>query len=1307
MSTPAGPLRPADLSAPGRALARLVPQVYLTRDAALPDRPLLRLLEVLAAPLADLEAAVDQLLDDHFAERARAEVLPLIAELVGARLLGTDPRTNRAVIASTVGWRRRKGSPQTLEEVLRATTGWATEADEAAPSVLGTQDLDDLLRHRGRTAELTDPVALADPLGRRAAAGHAAPAPDGDPAADLRRLGAADALRPPVSPRTVDLDGWVRPERVVVRTSRLAVREVDRQEIVHLRAVAHRADPPDAPSRFVGLSLDPRGEHRDPAGRPVPFPLAAAHTTDGPAPDAPGLSEPAPAAAPAGRGFDLLTPAALAADTGRDADIVTLFVDDVPVVGGPAGAEAPQPLAYQPPGALPALRLADATRPGPGERWELQVAAVDRPDTVAAGLADAAAAPATTPGADNPVVLETVAEPGGSAAPRTTAAGLVPRAGARAAVRVRRLAGSGYRRDAGTARWSVLDGAPLRGHPISPVVALADPAGTLLVRAEHPPGGAPRLARLRPDTDAAAWEAVPLDLPGLATALLGDAGDAGPRLAAAAAGEALLVAGPVQDADRPAALGLWLVAAPGSAGPLTGVRLDAPGSTAPADRFLAATCVAAGRLWLYGGEDRATGAPLADLWSADAAAPGGWTRHRTRHAPPRTGGRLVALGGGLALLGGARHRGGLAGTVLLVDPAAERPVWTELPALPIEPDRPGVLWARADGPDLEVVAWPDRARPRTLRLTAGSRAWTDGGPDAGDAPNPPAEGDAAFAGDRLLVPGPVPLPPSEVVLSVGGRGVLAFLPALDPADGGVDLFLLDTDGSAERWTVPGTTAGAGLRLGAGRAEPSDRRDAPGRRLGVPGRLGRTEFRLGQRSLGPWDQPLALDLDGVVGLDPRLGRLLLPRAVVAGGRVSASYRTGRAEALGAGFAEPGRAVTDDWQEPPDPVPGRWTPATAPELDTTLAAGPAAVTAQVVPGRDGEVLDGVPCVTGPGAAVRRDAPPIRPGVRAHVVAVPGSPRLEADTVTLAQGDVFSLFGSASGAVPHVAAEDGVSLRLQERLAAGDDPGAGPTWFLTGLSTDGAVELLVGAGLLDLRWCDLAPPRRDDGATRTGVRVAGAAGPAGAVPRWPLPEPGEGLDPAAVGAGSVARPVTVRLVGCVVGRIEVPPWATVVAAGCTFDAGPGTAEAIAAAGAAVRLRHCTVRGDVTAGLLEASSCLIRGRVDADRPDRSWLRHCAVDAGSVAATGGPLRYRTAEGPISLVSVAATDPLYLVPDDNNAPGVTGAGERGLQPGAHGRRVRGLAELTGRTTEFLPFGLVPHHLDRAAFDLRRMNRRQP
>jgi hypothetical protein len=256
-------------------------------------------------------------------------------------------------------------------------------------------------------------------------------------------------------------------------------------------------------------------------------------------------------------------------------------------------------------------------------------------------------------------------------------------------------------------------------------------------------------------------------------------------------------------------------------------------------------------------------------------------------------------------------------------------------------------------------------------------------------------------------------------------------------------------------------------------------------------------------------------------------------------------------------------------------------------------------------------------------------------------------------------------------------------------------GPRWFLTGLSTDGAVELLVAAGLLDVRWCDLAPPRRDDAvpadgtAARLAVRVAGAG-------RGGLPAPG-------VPGGSGPRPVTLRLVGCVLGGLVVPPWVRVVAAGCTIDAGADGALALDAAGASVRLRACTVRGRVRAGVLEASSTVLRGGVAVDRA--GWLRYSVLDAAGAGRDRVPVLYESVRAPVSLASLDSTSPYYLLLDENNPPAVLAAGEGGALPGAHGDRSRSLAELAGRAADAVPLGLVAHQQDRAAEALRRMNRR--
>src|SRR6478609_2785239 len=162
------PQRLAELSPAGAALARLVPSVYLSRNDAVPGRPLLSLIDVIADQFNALQKAAAALLDDRFVERASPTALSLLADLVGATLTGDDPAMHRAVVARTLHWRRRKGTLATLEDVLTDTSGWPAEVDEAYRSLLLDQDLARLQPWRGRTAVLWDPITLADPLTRRA-----------------------------------------------------------------------------------------------------------------------------------------------------------------------------------------------------------------------------------------------------------------------------------------------------------------------------------------------------------------------------------------------------------------------------------------------------------------------------------------------------------------------------------------------------------------------------------------------------------------------------------------------------------------------------------------------------------------------------------------------------------------------------------------------------------------------------------------------------------------------------------------------------------------------------------------------------------------------------------------------------------------------------------------------------------------------------------------------------------------------------------------------------------------------------------
>ncbi|HEX2063830.1 MAG TPA: hypothetical protein VHE80_05365, partial [Acidimicrobiales bacterium] len=268
------PQRLSELGRPARVLAELVPGIYLGRNDDVEGRPLFVLLEVLSRPLAELEEAVEQLHDDHFVERASPEALPLIGDLVGARLLSDDPRTLRTVVSRTLHWRRRKGSLRTLEDVLSLTSGWATEVDEGFRSLLVTQDLAHLVPWRGRDAVVWDPVALADPLSRRAPvstvprqsrAGELVERERDESVEDaLVRLGRADAGRPAVSPRTVDFLGWAQPDRVVLRSSRLVWAELDEVELVSPRPVLHRTDDAIA---HVGFPLDRLGRSLPLAGR--------------------------------------------------------------------------------------------------------------------------------------------------------------------------------------------------------------------------------------------------------------------------------------------------------------------------------------------------------------------------------------------------------------------------------------------------------------------------------------------------------------------------------------------------------------------------------------------------------------------------------------------------------------------------------------------------------------------------------------------------------------------------------------------------------------------------------------------------------------------------------------------------------------------------------------------------------------------------------------------------------------------------------------------------------------------------------
>ena len=1310
------------LSPTARELAGLMPGVYLSRDQVLTDahggrRPLLGLLEVLAEPLDDLREAIRMLLDDSFVERASPDALPLLADLVGARLLGEHPGTNRAVVARAIHWRRRKGTLRTLEQVLSATSGWDAEVDEAFRSLLQTQDVTWPVLWRGRTALLTDPIAVADPLSRRAR-NQPTTGPGGVTSRSplipslgaevgdsleltLRRLGAVDAGRHAASPRTIDFAGWVRPEIAVIRTSRMSINERDR--VPCQPVVAPVAD------RFRRIVLDPRGGAQPLAGLvPVePLELTGGLTE---------VHEPSdPPAVDVRR--DLLTPTDLAADPegALNADLATVWVDGA-ILAGP-----PPPTAGGPPGAAPVkpvvghrnavIRFADEERPSGDDEWTIEALAVRDPAQLGSNAGEAI----------NPVVATTTLRHGvGQRNPEVvTDAGRVAQAGASLGIRMTRSRlDRGAHRDQG-GQWSDVAVAPRLRVPASDTVRLVDGGQEVFARLERD-GDDLVVATWRPgggnggdDT----WQTAPLDFDALGPAGRPDVQSLvpGPALMAVAHDTAVLVIGPTEAVAPRPGLAVWQISDVGAGAPAI-ARLDDVATPArPDTRRLAGVCITGGLLVVHGGER--DGQVLADLWQLPLTGPdqGAWRPRLVRNAQHRTGGRLVAgqTDGVVTLLGGASTHGTLDGGVYRADLNEARPRWEARPTLPVSQGKPGVLWAHRVADGIEAIVWADRTRPRSWLLGDGDAAWRSAaGGEASAGPNPPAEGDVVLDGGAMWVVAPPPLPPSEIIVRLGGgEAQLCALPAVDLTTAeDSDVFLVDADGSTRRWFAAGDPARPSLRLGAGRAADTSRRSAGERstsggrlgggdaRMGLPGRLSWQPLLLRQASLGVWDQSLVLADDTAIWLDPRLGRLAIPislggsvpddllpdgHGLHPAGDVEVSYRVGRPTEIGAGFGPPDRQVPTRWQEPDTP-PTRtvddddhlFALPPPPDVDESRPGGPAPISAFVDP-----------LSVDTGAEPRRVAtlPDALPGDEhgAHIVGVVGSPRLAPTTLVVNEPDIVSIFRADEGGYPHITAEAGTSLTITERLVEGSQPDAGPQMFLAGLSLAGAVRLALSAGVVDLRWCDLGSPGGDV-ADRTGVRVAGAGrqdGPSLST----IPEPR----------------IVVRLVGCRVGVLEVPPWAVVVAAGCTFDAGSTDDLALAAAGARLRLRDCTVRGRTAAGWLEASSCAFAGTVRAGRPDLGWLRHCVLPAGGNA----PLEYASVRHPLSLASVTPANPRYLVLDDNNGADVLSTGERDTPPGAHADRRRRSVELTERTQEFLPLGMVAHHLDRTTLDLYRMDRR--
>ncbi|CAM3927250.1 hypothetical protein G4177_11715 [Corallococcus sp. ZKHCc1 1396] len=1212
------------MSHPSQRLLQLLPGLYSARDAVLADHPLLKLLAVLGTELDAFSRAVDQLWDDHFVERAGPQALPLLAELLGARLITGDPRVQRGVVARSVAWRRRKGTLASLEEMLSVTSLWDAEVDEAFRSLLETQDLNDLLPWRGRTAVVWDPIGLADPLTRRSPGVErprdgipergpllgVAPGETLDQA--LRRLGRADAGRHAASPRTLDLLGWARPDVALIRTARLT--PVELEEVT--------------PAEVHVLPNGYRGFRVDPLDRDGPLvwlqPLERADLTGG----LTARHEPEPASSGTGRtAAMLLTPTALAedADAAERADALTVSVDGIPLVGPEALPLLRGPLPTAPVGPTPTLRFADRGRPAPGDQWRL---------TLLAARVDA----------DTPL-LSSVLEPGALNTVTVTPEANQLLGGTTAALLVERLKGTPRLRDTDGA-WRDLTPGIRLGLPRSNAVRVSLAGTPWVARIEqHLADGSLRLARFDASADGGPWQVAEL---------VGALPPDGPGMALAALADTLLLVAP----DGAGKLGVWSVTGLEGATP-TATRLDTTSPRQPAARLAPSLCVRAGRLFVLGGD--LGGAPTGDLWSLPVAG-GTWRPHAVRNRQERKAATLLGTPQGLVLVGGEAVTGELAVTVMACDPASASPAWRPLAPLPIEPGLPGVLVATETATGLEALVWADTTRPRRLTLTLGESAWVSGALEP-DGTNPPIPGEALYAAGRVLFVDPPPLPASEVVFSLDGRGHLAFLPELALLPDELLRFNVANDGAVFIEPRPGQPLPLDARPGGAYHARDASRSGAARRYSVPGRLRRHPFKLRQRSLGPWNTLAPSNAAGIVAVDPRLGRIVLQDDAPVG-HVTVSARVGRGASVGAGLLTPDRRPPEDWAEPDLPFPE------PPDRPGDRSGTGRPITAWISPSRAGGVLAAGeverPIVATVTEALGFGAPP--------VVGIIGSPRLPPARLSQGLEAGLSLFASDTGAAPCIGAdENGLSLALYPGFGGGADTGV----WLAGLWLTGRLDLVLARGQADLRWCNLGAP--------------------GQVGLW---MPGGGHQDVSARRSLPPADVELRLYGCMVGAIELPPWVHLIAAGCTFDAGSRDATAIRAAGARVRLRHCTVLGATEAGVLEASSCAFAGEVRTDRPDLGWVRYSLLGRGGQP----PVSHQSRVHTVSFQSNRQTDPGYLVLADNNGPDALRASERGGIPGAHGERSDHERELFARTDDGMPIGVTPFHADRTQDDLTRMGR---
>ena len=194
-----------------------IPGHYRVYDAER-GQPLLALLRVVGAQMANVRQDLDALWDNFFIETCDDWVVPYIGALIGANLLQQPVgQSNRLDVWNTVTWRRSKGTPEMLQALSQAISGWPTDLAEFFLSLGWSQNLNHVRLNRPLTPDLRDPAQLG-------LLGHA-----NDPfahAADFKPSSSLDGSRVTGNSLSMGIEGWGSPGRYQINNLGVFVRRL-------------------------------------------------------------------------------------------------------------------------------------------------------------------------------------------------------------------------------------------------------------------------------------------------------------------------------------------------------------------------------------------------------------------------------------------------------------------------------------------------------------------------------------------------------------------------------------------------------------------------------------------------------------------------------------------------------------------------------------------------------------------------------------------------------------------------------------------------------------------------------------------------------------------------------------------------------------------------------------------------------------------------------------------------------------------------------------------------------------------------